>query len=84
MAIPFTDAAQDAVGRTIEEYPDVILKWKKNERGSWGFLAGRAVILCKQNLQRSLSDRERRDVWQLLWFSLNDEIMNTRNNVSDK
>ena len=84
MAIPFTDAAQDAVGRTIEEYPDVILKWKKNERGSWGFLAGRAVILCKQNLQRSLSDRESRDVWQLLWFSLNDEIMNTRNNVSDK
>ncbi|MQG21824.1 MAG: hypothetical protein FI725_07570 [SAR202 cluster bacterium] len=84
MAMPFTDAAQDAVGRTIEEYPDVILKWKKNERGSWGFLAGRAVIMCKQNLQRSLSDRERRDVWQLLWFSLNDEIMNTRNNVSDK
>ena len=80
----FSDAVQDAVGSTIEKHPDVILKWKKNERGSWGFLAGRAVILCKQNLQRSLSDRERRDVWQLLWFSLNDEIMNTRNNVSDK
>ena len=31
MAIPFTDAAQDAVGRTIEEYPDVILKWKKSD-----------------------------------------------------
>ena len=68
----FEEAAQEAIQNTVEENPDVIMKWKKNERGSWGFLAGQAVIWCRQNLQRSLSDFERREVWRSLWVTLND------------
>jgi hypothetical protein len=74
MTMLFKSAVQEAIGSIIAEHPDVIVKWKKNERGSWGFLAGRAVILCKQNLQRGLSDVERREVWRLLWLTLNDAI----------
>ena len=70
----FEDAVQKAIGRTIAQHPDVIMKWRKNEKGSWGFLAGRAVILCKQKLRRSLSDVERREVWRSLWNTLNEEI----------
>ena len=38
--------------------------------GSWGALAGKAVLLYRDSLGRRLSDSERRAVWSLLWQRL--------------
>jgi hypothetical protein len=38
--------------------------------GSWGALAGKAVLLYRDRLGRRLTDAERRAVWALLWQRL--------------
>lgn len=41
--------------------------WIRDEPGSWGFLAGKAVAACREQAGRPLTDPERRLVWQRLW-----------------
>ncbi len=59
-----------AVAATIESNPQMVGRWVVGEPGSWGFLAGQAVLACRQELGRSLTDWERRQVWSLLWSRL--------------
>ena len=51
----------------IRENPEQVMGWMTDKPGSWGFLAGRGVLACRDHLGRSLSDLERRRVWDRLW-----------------
>jgi hypothetical protein len=42
----------------------------RDEPGCWGFLAGQAVTACRAQTGRSLTDEERRLVWDRLWWLL--------------
>ena len=61
---------QDAVRSTIASNVPRVRDWIAGQPGSWGFLAGKAVIAYRQALGRSLTDFERRQVWDLLWATL--------------
>ena len=63
-------AIEAAVRRTIEQNPCKVQEWIVDRPGSWGFLAGKAVVDCRQTLGRGLTDRERREVWDRLWQCL--------------
>ena len=67
---PSEEPIQEAIRRTIESNASIVEKWLVGQPGSWGFLAGRAVITYRQMLGRSLTDPERREVWHLLWRRL--------------
>lgn len=44
-----------------------VAAWLRDEPGSWGFLAGQAVIIVRREAGRPLTDPERRQVWHRLW-----------------
>lgn len=67
---PSKEPIDEAVRLTIEDNTSMVKKWIVGQPGSWGFLAGKAVITCRQKLGRALTDRERREVWHLLWNRL--------------
>ena len=54
----------------ILENREKVVGWIKGEPGCWGFLAGKAVTACRSKAGRSLSDGERRIVWNRLWTFL--------------
>ena len=54
----------------IRENRDKVVGWINGEPGCWGFLAGKAVTACRSNAGRTLSDGERRIVWNRLWAFL--------------
>ena len=54
----------------IRENREKVLGWVNGEPGSWGFLAGKAVTACRSEAGRTLSDGERRMVWNRLWAFL--------------
>ncbi|MDO8531422.1 MAG: hypothetical protein Q7T26_04525 [Dehalococcoidia bacterium] len=60
----------EAVSATMRGHPEVVRRWLANEPGSWGFLAGKAVLDCRRKLGRHLTEAERRAVWRLLWGRL--------------
>ena len=55
---------------TLTEQAGLVAAWLRDEPGSWGALAGQAIIATRRALGRSLSDAERRIVWQTLWDHL--------------
>ncbi|MEK7874541.1 MAG: hypothetical protein AAB502_11885 [Chloroflexota bacterium] len=57
----------EAVSATMQGHPEVVRRWLANEPGSWGYLAGKAVLDCRRRLGRGLTEAERRAVWRLLW-----------------
>ena len=48
----------------------LVAAWLRDEPGSWGALAGQAVLMTHRALGRRLTDTERRVVWQALWDRL--------------
>ena len=58
---------EEVVRQTIESNIFMVEQWLVGQPGSWGFLAGKAVVAYRQTLGRTLTDRERREVWYLLW-----------------
>ena len=54
----------------VRENREKVVGWIKGEPGCWGFLAGKAVTACRSKAGRSLSDGERRMVWNRLWAFL--------------
>ncbi len=54
----------------IDEHADLIAAWLRDQPGSWGALAARAILATRRALGRSLTDAERRIVWQMLWDRL--------------
>ena len=63
---------RDAIGLTIERNPTVVRDWLADGPGSWGFLAGKAVMACRENAGRKLTGHERRMVWHELWGALSE------------
>jgi hypothetical protein len=60
----------DPLQQVIESHPERVRAWLANEPGAWGFLAGQAVLAERRRRGRSLTERERRAVWQALWDRL--------------
>ena len=58
------------LGRVVRDHQAKVVGWLKNEPGCWGFLAGKAVAATRQQVGRSLTDAERRLVWDRLWWLL--------------
>lgn len=58
------------IAQTIESNASMFRGWLENRPGSWGVLAGKAVIACRQKLGRRLTGDERRKVWHELWRAL--------------
>jgi hypothetical protein len=67
----FNQALREAVAEVLAAYPDRVSAWRASQPGAWGFLAGQGVLACRRRLGRSLTDRERRVVWDSLWRALN-------------
>jgi len=55
---------------TVIEHDRLVAAWLRDEPGSWGALAGQAIIATRRALGRGLTDAERRLVWQRLWERL--------------
>ena len=54
----------------LAERRDLVAAWLRGEPGSWGTLAAQAILATRRALGRSLTDTERRIVWQALWDRL--------------
>jgi len=55
------------LAEVIKEHPDKVMAWINDVPGSWGFLAGRAVLTCKEHKGAPLTNSERRIVWHRMW-----------------
>ena len=51
----------------IRDHRERVLAWMDDVPGSWGFLAGQAVLACRDRKGDALSDAERRIIWHRLW-----------------
>lgn len=58
------------LGQVLRDHKEKVVGWIRNEPGCWGFLAGKAVAATCQQTGRSLTDSERRLVWDRLWWLL--------------
>ena len=56
----------------IRDNREKVLGWMNDEPGSWGFLAGQAVLACREQKGEALTDPERRLVWHRMWQLLAD------------
>ncbi len=54
----------------LAEERTTVEAWLRDEPGSWGALAGRAILAARVALGRRLTDAERRVVWQAMWDRL--------------
>ena len=54
----------------VNDNQDKVVAWIKGESGSWGFLAGQAVVTVRVHAGRDLADIERRLVWSRMWSLL--------------
>lgn len=51
----------------LAAHPEQVRAWQANKPGAWGYLAGQGVLAARRLAGRPLTDRERRQVWQMLW-----------------
>ncbi len=58
------------VAAVVAEHAGLVDAWLRDESGSWGALAAQAILATRRTLGRSLTDAERRIVWQTLWDKL--------------
>ena len=56
--------------KVIAHNKDMVISWFKDEAGSWGFLAGKAVSAYRTELGRRLTEKERQILWARLWSLL--------------
>ncbi|MPZ22502.1 MAG: hypothetical protein GEU28_02940 [Dehalococcoidia bacterium] len=69
----FNGLAGDVARMIVAEHPDTVDRWLDDEPGSWGRLAGLAVMEARRRLGRPLAEPERRVVWDRLWRTLEGE-----------
>ncbi len=69
--VPLADINLDTVlAPVLAEQAATVDAWLRDEPGSWGALAGQAVLAARRALGRRLTETERRIVWQTLWDRL--------------
>ena len=54
----------------IRAHKAKVVGWLRDEPGCWGFLAGQAVAAGRAQLGRPMTQAERRQVWDRLWWWL--------------
>lgn len=64
------DAIDPILADVVTGNQDKVIGWIKGEPGSWGFLAGQAVLSVRGLAGRDLIDMERRLVWSRMWWWL--------------
>jgi Asp-tRNA(Asn)/Glu-tRNA(Gln) amidotransferase B subunit len=64
------DAIDPILAEVVKGNQDKVVGWMTGEPGSWGFLAGQAVITVRKSAGRDLADMERRMVWSRMWWWL--------------
>ena len=64
------DPLKAAVEEVLSAFPEVVERWRRNEPGAWGHLAGQGVLAYRRRLGRALTGTERRRVWSALWAAL--------------
>ena len=62
-----TESLDALLAAVINEHRGKVVDWINDVPGSWGFLAGRAVLACKEHKGEPLTDPERRVVWHRMW-----------------
>lgn len=72
--VPVNPLDPEILGPSLEnvvrDNREKVVGWINGEAGCWGFLAGKAVTALRVKAGRSLSDSERRVVWNRLWAFL--------------
>ncbi len=69
--VPLADINLDTVlAAVLAEQAVTVDAWLRDEPGSWGTLAGQAVLAARRARGRRLTEPERRIVWQALWDRL--------------
>ena len=63
---------REAIRLTIEGNSPMVKQWLEDRPGSWGFMAGKAVLAYRLRVGRRLTDLERRAVWHELWNFLSE------------
>tara|TARA_Y100000590_G_scaffold45437_2_gene48280 strand:- start:50361 stop:50609 length:249 start_codon:yes stop_codon:yes gene_type:complete len=66
----FLQLLNGVVITVISDNQEVVEEWLNNIPGSWGKLAGQAIILAKRSIGRALVEDERLLVWNHLWHHL--------------
>lgn len=66
----FSQLLNEVVIIVMSDNQEVIEEWLNNLPGSWGKLAGQAVIIAKGRVGRTLVEDERLLVWNHLWQHL--------------
>jgi hypothetical protein len=61
---------RESIAAVLAAHADRVDAWLRNEPGAWGFLASQAVLTERRRLGRTLTEPERRAVWQALWDEL--------------
>ena len=64
------DTIDPILAGVVKGNQDKVVGWMTGEPGSWGFLAGQAVITVRKSAGRDLADMERRLVWSRMWWWL--------------
>ena len=77
----FSQLLNEVVIIVMSDNQEVIEEWLNNLPGSWGKLAGQAVIIAKGRVGRSLVEDERLLVWNHLWQHLQKFKLNRKINI---
>ena len=64
------DSLNPVLAGIIRDNMEKVAGWMSGQPGCWGFLAGKAVVASRAQLVRSLTEGERRLVWNRLWWWL--------------
>ena len=73
MALTLADLDLAATLRPIlATHAATVAAWRRNDAGTWGVLAAQAILAARQALGRTLTEAERRIVWQAMWALLNE------------
>ena len=73
MAVVFSatnEVIDPILTNVVRSNQNKVAGWLQGESGSWGFLAGQAVINVREAAGRDLESSERRLIWSRMWWWL--------------
>ena len=73
MAVVFSatnEVIDPILANVVRSNQNKVAGWLHGEPGSWGFLAGQAVINVRESAGRDLESSERRLIWSRMWWWL--------------
>ncbi len=73
-----SDIIRDLASETVRAWPDLAAGTRTARPKAWGALAARGVTALRQRLGRSLTEAERRALWDALWRAAREEARTDR------